>query len=236
VLLTVVAAVLLEVYGLRVLRARRSTSLMFFIFTLILSEFVAYVLMMAFGTEPMTVVPSILSPVRLVMGVAVSDWDLLALGTTAALVLALWLFLRFHRDGQFMVAVSDNAPLAELYGISAKRAYLIAMVISAILVSTGMYLFGSRAGVLPTTPLELMLIAVISTLVAGMGRVFAAGAAAIVLGLIQSFSVLFMPSKWQHLVLYAFLFVTIIVFPSGFKLPQWRSLRLPRLGRAPPAR
>ena len=110
------------------------------------------------------------------------------------------------------------------------------MVISAILVSTGLYLFGSRAGVLPTTPLELMLIAVISTLVAGMGRVFAAGAAAIVLGLIQSFSVLFMPSKWQHLVLYAFLFVTIIVFPSGFKLPQWRSLRLPRLRRAPPAR
>lgn len=229
VLATVAAAAALEVYGLRVLRARRSTSLMFFIFTLILSEFVAYVMMIAFGTEPLTVVPQIVSPVRLVMSVAVSDWDLLAVGTTGALVLALWLFLRFHRDGQFMLAVSDNAPLAELYGISAKRAYLIAMVLAAVLVAVGMYLFGSRAGVLPGTPLELMLIAVISALLGGMGRVFAAGAAAVVLGLIQSFSVLFIASKWQHLVLYGFLFVTIIVFPSGFKLPQ---LRLPRTQRA----
>lgn len=220
VAVTVLAAVLLEVWGLRVLRARRSTSLMFFIFTLIVSEFVAYVLMIAFGTEPMTVLPTILSPVRLIGDVAVSDWDLLAVGTTAALVLSLWLFLRLHRDGQFMIAVADNAALAELYGISANRAYLVAMVIAAVLVTTGMYLYGSRAGVLPTTPLELMLIAVVSALLGGMGRVFAAGAAAVVLGLIQSFSVLFMPSKWQHLVLFAFLFVTIIVFPSGFKLPQ----------------
>ena len=90
-LVTVLAAVLLEVYGLRVLRERRSTSLMLFIFTLILSEFVAYVLMMVFGTEPMTVVPTILSPVRLVMDVAVSDWDLLALVFVAG---ALWAWSR----------------------------------------------------------------------------------------------------------------------------------------------
>jgi branched-chain amino acid transport system permease protein len=43
----------------------------------------------------------------------------------------------------------------------------------------------------------------------------------VVLGLIQSFSVLIISSQWQTLVRYAFLFVTIIFFPLGFRLPLW---------------
>jgi len=218
---TVIAAVALEVFGLRTLRARRSGNLTFFIFTLIVAEFVAYLLMMIFGTEPQTLFPSILSKVHIVMNIAVSNWDLIAVGTTLACVAALWAFLRFHQDGQFMLAVAENAALAELYGISAKRAYLVTMIIVAIISCAGMYLFGSRSGVFPTTPLELLLVAVIATLLGGMGRIFSAGIAAVALGLIQSFSVLFISSQWQTLVLYAFLFVTIFFFPPGFRLPLW---------------
>jgi branched-chain amino acid transport system permease protein len=221
VAVTVIAAVALEVFGLRTLRARRSGNLTFFIFTLIVAEFVAYLLMMIFGTEPQTLFPSILSKVHIVMNVAVSNWDLIAVVTTLVCVTALWAFLRFHQEGQFMLAVAENAGLAELYGISAKRAYLVTMIIVAIISCAGMYLFGSRSGVFPTTPLELLLVAVIATLLGGMGRIFAAGVAAVALGLIQSFSVLFISSQWQTLVLYAFLFVTIIFFPLGFRLPLW---------------
>lgn len=221
ILVTAVAAVSLEVFGLRTLRARRSGSLTFFIFTLICAEFVAYVLMMLFGTEPQTLFPSILSRVHLVSDIAISNWDLIAIGTTFGCVAALWTFLRFHRDGQFMLAVAENAELAELYGISAKRAYLVTMIIVALISCAGMYLFGSRSGVFPTTPLELLLVAVIATLLGGMGRIFAGGIAAIVIGLIQSFSVLVISSQWQTLVLYAFLFVTIILFPRGFRIPAW---------------
>jgi branched-chain amino acid transport system permease protein len=221
VVLTVIAAIALEVFGLRTLRARRSGNLTFFIFTLIVAEFVAYLLMMIFGTEPQTLFPSILSKVHIVANIAVSNWDLIAVGTTLACVTSLWTFLRFHQDGQFMLAVAENAGLAELYGISAKRAYLVTMIIVAIISCAGMYLFGSRSGVFPTTPLELLLVAVIATLLGGMGRIFAAGIAAVALGLIQSFSVLIISSQWQTLVLYAFLFVTIIFFPLGFRLPLW---------------
>jgi len=218
---TVAAAMALEIFGLRTLRARRSGNLTFFIFTLICAEFVSYVLMMVFGTEPQTLFPSILSQVHIVMNIAISNWDLIAVGTTVVCVAALWVFTRFHREGQFMLAVGENAALAELYGISAKRAYLTTMIIVGLISCAGMYLFGSRSGVFPATPLELLLVAVIATLLGGMGRIFAAGAAAIAIGLIQSFSVLFISSQWQTLVLYVFLFVTIIVFPFGFRLPSW---------------
>ncbi len=230
---TMVAGLLIEFYGLRPLRRRRSTNLMFFIFTLIFSELIAYILMLLFGTEPVTLYPSILSPVRIIHGIAVTNWDLTAVTATAISLLALWLFLRFHREGQFLLAVADNGHLAELYGISAQRAYLVAITIAALFASEGMYLFGTRAAVLPTTPNDLMLFAVIGTLLGGMGRLFAAAAAAVVLALIQSYSVLVIASKWQSLVLYGFLFVVIVLFPRGFRLPDLHRRSVPSSPTAP---
>ena len=67
----------------------------------------------------------------------------------------------------------------------------------------------------------------------GMGNVFGAAAAAVVLALVQSYSVLVIPSVWQNMVLYAFLFVTILFFPQGVRPAAWlRSLRMRTTARA----
>ncbi|HZQ75517.1 MAG TPA: branched-chain amino acid ABC transporter permease [Burkholderiales bacterium] len=214
---TLAATLAYEVLGLRTLRARRSSSLLFFIFTLVCSEFTAYALTLVFGTEPVPLFPEILSPTRIVAGVAVSDWDLLAVGVTILLGAALALYLRFSRDGQFLLAVSDSAELAELYGIDARRAYLVALAAASVFACAGMYLYGSRTAVIPTAPLQLMLFAVIATLLGGMGSVLGGALAAVFLSLLQSYSVLVIPSQWQGLILYVFLFVTILFFPTGVR-------------------
>ncbi len=226
---TVAAAVALEAGAISVLRARNSGGLTFFIFTLVFSQFAAYVLTFLFGTEPETIYPSVMSPVRIISNIAVSDWDIQAVVTTIVLVAGLWAFLRFTRDGQFMIAVADNAKLAEIYGISANRAYIISGAIAAVFLTVGIYLYGTRAGVTPDVPLVLVLTSVIGTLLGGLGRVFAAGAAAVFLGLLQSFSILVIPSKWQAMLLYGVLFGALIVFPRG--IPGWR----PRRVQAPAA-
>lgn len=218
VVLTCGAAYLIEVFGLQVLRDRQSGNLTFFIFTLILSEFVIYVITLLFGTEPETLYQSILSPVDIVGGIAVSEWDKTAIALAAAGLAALYAFMRFTREGQFLAAVSDNAKLAELYGISAQRAYRVTAVIAGLFIVGAMYLIGSHGGVVPNSPLELVLSAVIGTLLGGIGRVFAAAWASVFLALIQSFSILFIGSRWQNLLLYGFLFATIILFPRGVRL------------------
>src|SRR5262249_44230973 len=121
-LLTGAVAAVLELWAIDVLRRRHSSSLIFFIFTLIFAQFMAFLLTMMFGTEPESIFPSVMSPVQIVGGVAISDWDLQAVGLTTALLLVLYLLIRFTRDGQFMLAVADNGKLAEIYGISAMRA------------------------------------------------------------------------------------------------------------------
>jgi len=128
-------------------------------------------------------------------------------------------YLRFTRQGQYMSAVADNASLAELYGISANRAMLAAMTIAAALVSVGVYLYGTRASMIPSAPLDLMLLAVIATILGGLGSLPGAAAAAVFLSLLQSGSILFIPSQWQSSLTYFVLFVVILFFPTGFRLP-----------------
>ena len=216
------AGIATEAWGLDVLRARRSGNLTFFIFTLILAELVIYVLTLLFGTEPQTLFATILSPVHIVGGIAISDWDLRAVGITVAALIALQIFLRFGKEGQFLIAVADNAKLAELYGISARRAYCVTAVIAGIFITLAMYLAGARSGITPNSSMELILTAVIGTLLGGMGRVFMGGLASVVLALIQSYSVLVIGSRWQNLLIYGFLFVAIVLFPRGIHLPHRR--------------
>ena len=220
--LTGLASLLIEIHGLQVLRDRGSGNLTFFIFTLILSEFIIYVITLLFGTEPETLFKSILSPVTIVGNVAVSDWDELAVMVASGGLILLYGFLTWTREGQFLNAVADNARLAEVYGISAKRAWRVVSVIAALFIVAAMYLIGTHGGVVPNSPLELILTAVIGTLLGGIGRVFAAAAAAVFLGLIQSFSILVIDSRWQNLLLYGVLFVTILLFPRGVRLPRFR--------------
>lgn len=110
----------------------------------------------------------------------------------------------------------SRTKLAEIYGISSSRAYAIAMTIAAILVVAGMFLVGTRAPMYPATPLnQFLVLAVVATIMAGLGKVFAAGVVAVALGLLQSFSILVISSTWQILLVYALIFITILLFPKG---------------------
>ncbi|MDQ8727354.1 branched-chain amino acid ABC transporter permease [Bradyrhizobium sp. LHD-71] len=219
---TLAASYALERIGFEALR-RRGVSVMFvFVFTFIVSEFIAYLAMLIFGTWPQTVFPMIFWPVTLVGNIAISAWDLPAIGSTVAAIAALFAFMRFTRLGQFMVGVADNPDLAELYGINRRLVFLLAMLIAGALVALGMFLYGTRAQVLPQTALSLMLFAVAATIIGGIGNLGGAVAAAVILGVIQNASILVIPSEWQGFLLYVFLFLAIVFFPNGLRLPRRR--------------
>jgi branched-chain amino acid transport system permease protein len=221
---TIAASLALEKFGLQPLRARKSPPLTFFILTLVVSHFFGYLLAMIFGTEPVSLKPNIMSPVEIVGGIVISHWEMQAIPVTAVLLLVLHLFIRHSRDGQYMAAAADNADLSRLYGINVQRAWIVTFVIAAVLMTAGMFLFGTRASITPGTPTQMMLFAVIATLLGGMGNIFGAALAALVLSLIQGLSIFVIPSQWQGLILYVFLFVTILFFPQGVNAQRVKQL------------
>jgi branched-chain amino acid transport system permease protein len=95
------------------------------------------------------------------------------------------------------------------------------MVIAAALVSVGVYLYGTRASMIPSAPLDLMLLAVIATILGGLGSLAGAAGAAVLLSILQSGSILFIPSQWQSSLTYLVLFIVILFFPTGLRVPAW---------------
>ncbi len=169
VVVTGAASLIIEIFGLQILRDRGSGNLTFFIFTLILSEFIIYVITLLFGTEPETLFKSILSPIRIISNIAVSDWDVLAISVAACGLALLYAFLTWTREGQFLGAVADNAGLAGYAAsVPAGRGACFVSVIAALFIVAAMYLIGTHGGVVPNSPLELILTAVMSTLLGGI--------------------------------------------------------------------
>ena len=131
---TLATAFGLERFGFATMRRNQASPMFMFIFTIVASEFVAYLAMLVFGTWPKTIFPSLFWPVTLVGDIAVSAWDVPAIATAVAGVGGLWAFMRFTRRGQFMLAVADNPGLAEFYGINRDRVFLltVAAIASAV--------------------------------------------------------------------------------------------------------
>jgi branched-chain amino acid transport system permease protein len=221
-LATAALALVIECLGFSTLRARGSESITFFIFTLILAQFVIYVLTLAFTTQPVFMLANMMSPTVLVGEVVMSTWDWQSIVIAAALTTALLVFLRFTRTGQYMIAVADNADLAEVYGISKAQSYALAMLIAAIFITAAMYVFGSKLAVYPELTLHMMIFAVVATILGGIDRVFAAAIAAIGINVLQQLSVLVMDSRWQPLIVFSILFIAIVFFPRGIRLPARR--------------
>jgi branched-subunit amino acid ABC-type transport system permease component len=233
--MTLAASCALERIGFEALRARGVSVMFVFVFTFMVSEFTAYVAMLIFGTWPQTIFPTIFWPVTLVGNIAISSWDLPAIGATAAALAAFFAFMRFTRTGQFMTGVADNPDLAALYGIDKRRVFLVTMLISGALAGLGMFLYGTRAQVLPQTGVSLMLFAVAATIIGGIGNTAGAAIAAVILGIIQNASILFISSEWQGFLLYVFLFLAIVLFPSGLRLPRRRARFAAATRAVPPA-
>src|SRR6478672_9696890 len=220
---TLIASYALERIGFEALRQRGVSVMFVFVFTFMVSEFIAYVAMLIFGTWPQTIFPTIFWPATLVGAIAISAWDLPAIATTVGSLAALFVFMHFTRVGQFMIGVADNPDLAELYGINKRQIFLVAMLIAGVFVALGMFLYGTRAQVLPQTGLSLMLFAIAATIMGGIGNIAGAAITAVILGIIQNASILVISSEWQGFLLYLFLFLAIVFFPNGLRLPRRRS-------------
>lgn len=213
----------LEVWGFRVLRRRNSPHLTYFIFTFMVAQFGGFLLMLLGGTEPRSLVASLFMPGLLVAGVSVTTWDIEAIAVTLVLLVAIALLLSRTAAGERILAVSDNRQLAEFYGISAERTFMLTSVVCAVPIVAGTWLYGTRTTFLPTTGLDLLLIATVATILGGVGSVVGAAIAALALGLMRGFSVFVVPSIWENALVYFALVLAVVFLPRGFG-GLWASL------------
>jgi branched-chain amino acid transport system permease protein len=150
-----------------------------------------------------------------ILGAHFSPQVLWVLGISAVIVICLSLFFRFTLTGRAMRACAANRTAARLCGINIKMMVTISFMISAAI--------GALAGcvISPITQTQynmgapLAIKGFVVAILGGLGNSLAAVAAGLILGLLESFSIVWLPNAYRDVVAIIILLVILFFKPSG---------------------
>lgn len=166
------------------------------------------------GNDPKSITSPLAGGVLRVDGVAIGYENIAIIAGTVLLCFALFGFFRFTRLGVAMQAASQNQLAAYYCGIPVKRVYSIVWALAAAIAAT--------AGVLvaPITLIDPMMgfvgiKAFAAAIVGGFGSLQGAMAGGLLIGIVEQFAGLYLPTGFSDTSAYVILLLMLFIRPEG---------------------
>ena len=217
ILVTVVGVTLLGLLVYRVFlnRVRQHPQAILLItiaFALVFQE----LLVLTFGSHFRTA-PALIPGSRLILGVRVTNQDLLVLGVVAVVMIVMWLVLKKTKLGIAIRATANDAEIANLMGISVPRTLLITMGIGTALAGVAAVLMAPLWVFYPyiwMSPLTMVLAIVV---LGGLGSIKGSVIGAFIIALVETLVVFLLPQHGYMTTAFALLAMIIVlsVRPGG---------------------
>lgn len=151
-----------------------------------------------------------------IMGVDVSIFKSLILGTSFFLVAVLHLFLTRTQFGRAIQATSIDADAAVLMGIEVRNVSTITFVIGSALGGTAGVMVGLFYGVVyPVMGLMALIKGFTASIVGGLGSILGALIGGIILGELEMLMGAFLSARYADSIVLIILIVTLLLRPSG---------------------
>jgi branched-chain amino acid transport system permease protein len=135
--------------------------------------------------------------------------------TSLAIFAAMLTFSRYSGLGKRIRAVASNPELAEITRLKPKIVFLYVIGISSGIVAVPGVLIGLDQALQPYNSLLILLTAVIAMIAGGIGSLPGAFLMSILISVVQSMSVAFVPGRWSIAVVFGFFVVLILLKPEG---------------------
>lgn len=148
-------------------------------------------------------------------GAVLSLRDMLNLGLSLAIVIALTLFLNRTRTGRCMQATAQNPAVAEILGVNVKRMILYTFLINAALASVASYLISPVYLAKFSNGETLGLIAFIAAIVGGFNQIRGALVGGLLIGVLDNLTAAYITAQYRAAVPLVLLIVIILVRPQG---------------------
>lgn len=217
-LVGLVAAVLLgvgiEVLFYRPMRRRNATLLTLFLVSLGISVAFPNLLQLSFGPENQTL-PRPDNPTFAFGSVTISRHDIVSVLISWALIASVSAFIARTRFGRSITAMRTNPTMAEAVGIDGKRVYTIVFAIGSLLMGVAGLLFTAKGVATPTMGLQPALIGFIAAFLGGIGSQWGAALGGLVLGLLSSWSALYLQVDYGPVVVFGAMFLVLLIRPQG---------------------
>lgn len=193
---------------------RRAPGPLFLVLTLGLSALMQNSMLAAAGGEYLKVPPAIKGGLDLSF-TYVSSQRLLIVAVASLSLAALFLFLRFHRQGMAIRAVAQNPAAAQSVGIPLGRIFTLTVGLSCALAGLAGGLIAPLFSVYPAVGFTLTIKAFAITILGGMGNLVGALVASLIIATVEAMSVLVIPSEWQNAIAFGTMILVLLVRPSG---------------------
>jgi len=136
---------------------------------------------------------------------------------------ALFVLLRRTHSGRAIKALGDNEKLASTLGCNTGQVRLLVFLISSFFAGVAGILNAIDIGVTPHAGMGPVLGAAVATMIAGRRNLLGTAIAGILIGVIQSFTVMFWEAKWQEFAIFVLLAAVLLIRREGLFTLQMRA-------------
>jgi len=154
------------------------------------------------------------------LGFNVTPNQLLILAATALVVLFVAALLTLTRFGMEVRATANNAQLAQVTGVEPERIYAGLTAIAGALAALGGIMLGVYTSLTPLMGWNSLLPLFAIALLGGLGRVWGAVLAALIIGITTEMSLIVLPSSYKVALAFVVLAVLLLVRPRGLVAQQ----------------
>lgn len=150
-----------------------------------------------------------------IFGIRVAQNQLLVLGLAVLAILALHYLLQNTKIGKAMRAVADDLDLARVSGINVEQVILWTWIIAGTFTSLGGSMYGLITAVRPNMGWFLILPLFASVILGGIGNPYGAIAAALIIGVAQELSTLWIGSEYKQGIALLMIILVLLIRPKG---------------------
>jgi branched-chain amino acid transport system permease protein len=220
ILVAVLVALLLDRLVYQRLRRRGADPLTLVFASFGLALVLRNLLLLLFGPDPHNYSTEIQMAVRLPGSVLVLPDQLLVFAITLLVLLLLWAFLRYTRQGIAMRSVAENPVLAGIAGIDITATVRLTWAVSAGLAALAGVFYGVTVQVRPEMGINLLLPLFTAAILGGVGSVAGAVAGALLISLCENLVTLVIPGTYKPMIAFVLLLLVLFFRPAGLFAPR----------------
>lgn len=149
-------------------------------------------------------------------GLSLAGPDQIAMVVAAILaVLFLHFFLTKTETGKAIRAMSSDYDLARIRGINTPRLRVYVWLIASGLGGLAGVMIGLISRLTPYMGFEYIMLIMIVAILGGLGNIYGAMGAALIIGLITQMSVLVIPAQYSQVIAFVLIIIVLLVSPKG---------------------
>lgn len=150
-----------------------------------------------------------------ILGMTYPVYRLLILAAGVVILLVIWFMLRRTEAGATLRASSQDRQMASALGINVTVVYSLTFAGGVALAAISGVLMSPVYFVYPTMGIDAVLRAFIVVIVGGLGSIFGAVVASLLIGEVESLASLWMSPTWAETLVFGILIITMVLRPSG---------------------